>query len=331
MTDGTFGDTEEIGGSDNQGVGGINSGGFSITNLIGGDGLAYFIGVDAAGNQVLWETDGTQGGTKIVNATDGNAPATGISPANMALGPVPSSATDFTGGGKTINLEQVPGEEVDLSNTNNVADTVTGSNGSVNLTAAQAALIGGGLLVNFVAGAGVAVNLSNTKGNKDSVYGSKGTVTLNGAQASVYGPDKNITFAAGTTGNVVYVYDGVGDSITLSGFGTYLTAAPGEITPLSFTLTLNGDVATQTNADGSKEVTTYDITGQAFTTKVLHLCSERPDRLEILRGRDRRREPDVVPISLRRQQSRRHGRFLHRHHRQSLTRPRRSITTARDA
>jgi ELWxxDGT repeat protein len=189
VTDGTFGDTEEIGGSDNQGVGGINSGGFSITNLIGGDGLAYFIGVDASGNQVLWETDGTMGGTKIVNATDGNAPATGISPANMALGPVPASQADFTGGGETINLEQVPGEEVNLSDTDNVLDTVTGSNGTLNLTAAQAALIGGGLLVNFVAGAGEAVNLSNTKGNKDSVYGSKGTVTLNGAQASVYGPD----------------------------------------------------------------------------------------------------------------------------------------------
>ncbi len=218
VTDGTFAGTVEIGGLNNLGVAGINSTGFNFTNTpIGGDGLAYFVGEDAAGNEVLWETDGTSGGTKVVNATDGNAPATGVHAANIALGPIPAAAEDFSGGGSTINLESIPGELVNLSNTTNGLDTVTGSNGTINLTNAQAALVGGGLLVSFALGSGNAVSLSNTKGNKDSVYGAKGTVTLNDAQANVIGKGNTISFASGTSGNIVTL-SGSGNSDSLVGF-----------------------------------------------------------------------------------------------------------------
>src|SRR5579863_4588163 len=219
VTDGTFAGTQEIGGLDNQGVSNVSSTGFSFTQtLIGGDGLAYFVGADTAGNQVLWETDGTVGGTKVDAATDGNAPATGINPANLALANPPSAEDSFSTGGQLINLNSIPGENVDLSSTANVYDTVTGSNGSITLSDAQAFVVGGGVLMTLI-GLGNAVNLSNTNGNKDSVYGTKGAITLSGAQANVIGSQNNITFATGTTGNVVYLSDtkGKADNVTGSG------------------------------------------------------------------------------------------------------------------
>jgi ELWxxDGT repeat protein len=205
VTDGTFAGTQEIGGLDNLGVSGIDqNGGFSFTNtLMGGDGLAYFVGADVAGNQVLWETDGTVGGTKVI--TSPQAASTGIHPSNLAVAEPPAAATDIAGGGKTITLEDIPGQEVTLSGTNNVPDTVNGSNGLINLNGAQALAIGGGLLITFIGiGVGNAVTLSNTNGNKDSVHGPQGEVTFSGAQAIVSGP-QTIKFAAGTSGNAVYV------------------------------------------------------------------------------------------------------------------------------
>ena len=265
VTNGTFAGTQEIGGLDNQGVSNINSGGFTITNLIGGDGLAYFIGEDGAGNQVLWETDGTLGGTKVVGATDGNAPAAGLSPSNMALGPIPTSATSFTGGGQTINLESVPGEEVNLSSTSDVYDTVNGSNGSINLTSAQASVIGGGVLIDLVGGTGNAVALYNTKSNKDSVYGNKGAVTLSAAQADVFGVDESITFATGTSGDVVdldntYNTTGLSDTVVGSNGTIHLTNTNISLSGSNNTITAGaGDTITVTSGTGNT------ITGTGFT------------------------------------------------------------------
>ncbi len=106
VTDGTTGGTQEIGGLTNQGIQNVDVDGLNPDNdLIGGDGLAYFTGEDSDGNFVLWETDGTTGGTKIVAATDGNGPNQNngnpnpnpdLVGFNMAMGPAPQppSAAD---------------------------------------------------------------------------------------------------------------------------------------------------------------------------------------------------------------------------------------------
>ena len=121
VTDGTFAGTHEIGGVKNQGIAGINSGGFSFTGpIIGGDGLAYFEGENSAGQWVLWETDGTQAGTKLVPDTDGNARVTGLSATSMAMANPPAAETSVTGGGKSVDLNAIPGEDVAISATNGV-------------------------------------------------------------------------------------------------------------------------------------------------------------------------------------------------------------------
>ena len=257
VTNGTFAGTTEIGGLDNLGVSGIDpNGGFTFTSsLMGGDGLAYFIGADAAGTQVLWETDGTVGGTKII--TSPQAPSTGINPTNLALAAPPVALTNFTTGGQTINLENIPGEEVNLSGTNNVPDTVNGSNGQINLSGAQAAAIGGGLLIQFVGtGVGNAVTLSNTNGNKDTVYGAKGVVTLNDAQVNVFGPQV-ISFAAGTSGNVVYL-----NGTTISTATNIENLAPGDTIDLpnivANAASYSGSLLTLKN--GSTTVAQFDVT-----------------------------------------------------------------------
>ena len=242
VTDGTFAGTQEIGGLNNLGVAQVNASGFSFAQtLIGGDGMAYFVGANIAGNEVLWETDGTLGGTKTVVASDGNAPATGLNPANMALANPPSAESAVSGPGQNINLNNIPGENVAISGTNGVADIITGSNGTIALTAAQIIAIGGGLLITMT-GVGCAATLSGTNGNKDSVYGSKGAVTLNGAQANVYGAKNNITFAPGTTGNVVYLHNtnGTWDNVTGSGGKIHLTSAKANVTGGGDTIYFNG-------------------------------------------------------------------------------------------
>ncbi len=242
VTDGTFAGTQEIGGLNNLGVAQVNASGFSFSQtLIGGDGMAYFVGANIAGNQVLWETDGTLGGTKTVVASDGNAPSTGLDPANMALANPPPAETAVTGPGQSVDLNTIPGEDVAISGTNGVADTITGSNGTIALTAAQIVAIGGGLLITMT-GVGCAATLSGTNGNKDSVYGSKGAVTLNGAQANVTGAKNNITFAPGTTGNVVYLHNtsGTWDNVTGSNGKIHLTSAKANVTGGGNTIYFNG-------------------------------------------------------------------------------------------
>lgn len=99
VTNGTAIGTMEIGGMGaNEGISGVTAGGLQPTNLIGGgNGIAYFIGVGVNNEQVLWETDGTTAGTKVVAATDGNGPDQAnatpdpeIVPSNMTMGPVPA-------------------------------------------------------------------------------------------------------------------------------------------------------------------------------------------------------------------------------------------------
>jgi ELWxxDGT repeat protein len=231
VTDGTYAGTQEIGGLENQGVSGVNSGGFSFTSgVVGGSGLAYFVGEDAAGNFVLWETDGTLGGTKVVADTNSLAPVTGIGATDMTMGPVPAAVSQISGAGQTVDLNSIPGETVTLSNTNGVADTVNGSNGVVNLSSAQAAIIGAGVLVTLT-GVCTAI-LSGTNGVKDTVFGSKGAVTLNNAQANVVGGKNSVTFASGTTGDVVYLEDTNGNWDSVSGAGgvIYMTSAQASVT-----------------------------------------------------------------------------------------------------
>ncbi len=229
VTDGTYAGTRELGGLNNLNLGGVNAAnGLDLnTNsvLVGGDGLAYFIGEDSAGNNVLWQTDGTAGGTKIDAATDGNAPATGLyaNEQTWALANPPTSATSIDStSAQTINLNSIPGEDLNLSTSSGVTDTVTGSNGTINLTLGAIAAVGGGLLITM-AGA-CAATLSNTNGVRDSVFmpknnatAKKGSVTLSGAQANVSGQNATVTFAPNTTGNFVFLHDSQGTWDTVNG------------------------------------------------------------------------------------------------------------------
>ena len=74
---------------------------------------------------------------------------------------------------------------------------VTGANGTVYLTSAQATVTGGGDGIVFAGGSGNAASLYSTGGSWDWVSGSNGTVYLNSAQAAVYGGGDGIDFAGG--------------------------------------------------------------------------------------------------------------------------------------
>jgi hypothetical protein len=102
-------------------------------------------------------------------------------------------------------------------------DSVTGSNGSVTFTDAQAAVYGGSNVLYF-AGQGDAADLYATADDWDTVTGDDGGVTLNGAQASVFGGGDHIYFAQGvanaaslyqTNGNDDFVVGGNG-AVTLT-------------------------------------------------------------------------------------------------------------------
>ena len=213
VTDGTSAGTQEIGGLNNIKIPDANAD-YGLTpqidTLVGGDGLAYFTAANTQGTQtsVLWETDGTVGGTKIVPGTD--VDSDGLIPAKIVLGPVPAADDSFTTPGESIMLANEPGEEVNLSNSTAASpDIVTGSNGTINLIAAAVAtIIGGGNLISSL-GKSNSVTLSGTKGNRDTVNtgtsATKGAITLSGAQAIVEGQYDTITFASGTTGNVLYL------------------------------------------------------------------------------------------------------------------------------
>ena len=213
VTNGTRAGTEEIGNLNNADIPDANAANGltpQIDTLMGGDGIAYFTASSTDGTQtsVLWETDGTANGTKVVPGTD--VDSIGLIPQNMALGPVPAADDSFTTAGQTIALANEPGEEVNLSNSTAASpDVVTGSNGTINLIAAAVAtIIGGGNLISSL-GKSNSVTLKNTNGNKDTVStgatATKGAITLSGAQALVEGQYDTVTFASGTTGNILYV------------------------------------------------------------------------------------------------------------------------------
>ena len=218
VTDGSFAGTQEVGGqAHNFGVFNVGPTGLNIQNneIVGGDGPAYFLAEDYQSHFGLWETDGTGNGTTEI--TPVGAPATGLYPTEMALGAIPSSESTVSGGGKTVTLSSIPNEDVTLSATNGVADTVNGSNGAINMIVAQAAAYGGGLLISLLS---CAVDLYNTNGNRDTVsFKGAGTssVTLHGAQANVVGGGQTISFAPGTTGNYVYIKDTNGSPDTVNG------------------------------------------------------------------------------------------------------------------
>jgi hypothetical protein len=72
-------------------------------------------------------------------------------------------------------------------------------------------------------------------------------------------------------GNVVEGF-APGDVIDLVGLGgNYSPAVVGAALPASFTLAVSGDVVTQTNSDGSRLVSDFNITGQDYTTTVKSL------------------------------------------------------------
>jgi hypothetical protein len=121
---------------------------------------------------------------------------------------------------------------------------VSGSNGTVYLTSAQAAVYGGGDGIDFAGGTGNAAALYSTGGSWDWVSGSNGTVYLTSAQAAVYGGGDTIDFSGGT-GNVAGLYSTGANADTVNGSnGTvYLTSAQAAVTGTGDTLDLSGTSA----------------------------------------------------------------------------------------
>ena len=173
-TNGSASGTVEIGGLDNAGVSGGLS--FSISDspdftVYNGKVLFFAYNASDPADPCLWSTDGTAAGTKFVATVTG--------------GYLTAFASDnYVGGGQTVTLSS--GGEAYLSSTGGDWDTVTGSNGTVYLTSAQASVTGGGDWIAFAGGSGNVASLYSTGGNWDGVSGSNGTVYLQSAQATVY-------------------------------------------------------------------------------------------------------------------------------------------------
>ena len=143
--------------------------------------------------------DGAGGDGGLGDAvTASTSSGTGIS--NSVIDLV-NASTSLSGGGQIV-LFSGSGDSVSFSNTAGILDSVSGSNGSVYLTGAQATVSGGGNIITFEGGSGNAVSISNTANVWDFVSGSKGTVTLTGAQTAVSGGGNTIIFAGTVTGGM---------------------------------------------------------------------------------------------------------------------------------
>ncbi len=135
-----------------------------------------------------------------------------------------------SGGGQIVVFSGA-GDSATLSNSSGDSDSVTGSNGTVYLTSAWAAVTGGGDGIVFAGGSGNLASLYDTGGAWDTVTGSNGTVNLSSAQAAVTGGGDAIDFSGGS-GNAVGLYSTGGSWDTVSGSnGTvYLTSAQAAVT-----------------------------------------------------------------------------------------------------
>ncbi len=103
---------------------------------------------------------------------------------------------NYSSGSNALVLAGGSATTVNLSNTANYWDAVSGPSGVINMDAAQTTATGGVYTANFTGGSGNAVSFINSSG-WNWVYGSNGAVYLNSAQASVQGGGDMISFVSG--------------------------------------------------------------------------------------------------------------------------------------
>ena len=109
-------------------------------------------------------------------------------------------------GGETITFADASGDAASLYGTANDWDFVSGSDGTVYLSSAQATVAGGDDLIEFATGSGNVVSLTGTANNWNWVSGSDGTVAATtGAQSTVAGSG-NIVIESGS-GDTAFLFD----------------------------------------------------------------------------------------------------------------------------
>lgn len=135
---------------------------------------------------------------------------------NLLLGQN-ASASDFSGGGRTISLASVPGGVANLFATGGSFDTVNGSGGKIALNSAQASIVGGGETIG-VGGVGSIASLYSTANNWDVVNGSNAILDLTSAQTSLVGGG-DVAYFNGGSGNYLSLYSTAKNYNTVNGSG----------------------------------------------------------------------------------------------------------------
>lgn len=152
------------------------------------------------------------------------------------------------------------GQILDLSGTGTGVDGVFGSNGTINLSAAQASVSGSSNTINFDASAGNAVTITDTAGKADIVNAAGGKITVTASQAAVVGGGNTILGTGGShidISQTLAKWDtigGVGETIVahhahiaLTGGGNFIRAMGGStisLAPTKKANTIKGDAAT---------------------------------------------------------------------------------------
>ncbi|MDE2363833.1 MAG: NF038122 family metalloprotease [Hyphomicrobiales bacterium] len=133
-------------------------------------------------------------------------------PISQSAGSVVTTST--LGGGQTVTMSAANGNAASLYNTGTAPDNVSGANGVVYLTSAQAIVNGAGNTIYFSGGAGNAVGVTGAASSSDAIYGSNGSVIVQGGCSAVLVGDNDILTAGA---NAVVSVTGAGDTVTFRG------------------------------------------------------------------------------------------------------------------
>ena len=260
VTDGTSAGTSELT------VAGAYSGGlfFEIDPqfCVLGD-KVLFVGADPTGRRNLWITDGTSAGTH-----------------ELAIAGIPElDPQGFAVVGNNVLFEGVD------QHGQYVLWITDGTSAGTSEVAVPGAYTGGSGLnptdLTWLTQAPDIANFSIAGINPDETLGLQYTLANTGGDSTIsfYADRDGQNFDGVLVGENAAPTDGAGAAnVSLSGLSDGLwhiyavisdgTNEPQEIYATS-TISISGDVLTQTNADGSKEVSTFNITGQVFTSKVV--------------------------------------------------------------
>jgi hypothetical protein len=226
--------------------------------------------VDVSGNSSTVNLNNASanidGGGDIINITSGAGQVFTLSNTGSTTdtvnvsgyyGEVDLNAADanFVGGIQTVNAGS--GNTIGLSNTDVYTDGVYGSNDTVNLYNASAAIVGGYDVVNFTSASGNVANLWNTGSMWDAVTGFNGTINMYNAVATVTGGNDTIYF--GTSADAVGLYN------TGSAWDT-VNGSNGRVTLNNANATITGGNDNIIFSTGSGNVATLSNTGSAVDT-----------------------------------------------------------------